>query len=255
MYKFLTIDENADSAFGLSSVANFDNQVTKVFLRWRLLCKHNKTKITLSTRPIPVAYAWTLCANIWTSTKPEAHYALHFHDFHQRRTDPRPQTTCKKLVVCVCGFWDMWREKKQTYRHADRNTLHLSGPTCIRTFRIMRVTYAVTSLCWASTCRRDTAEHNLLLAAVRRAAAPLLLGATVDRYLPPARCSAANPPQRYAAGEWCDRRTDRQTDLWTPDRFIDPAPHTTPALRPISKKSITVCNTNNHTMENFTRCL
>jgi len=83
--------------------------------------------------------------------------------------------------------------------------------------------YMSTWHCWAQS------------AAVRRAAAPLLLGATVDRYLPPARCSAANPPQRYAAGEWCDRRTDRQTDLWTPDRFIDPAPHTTPALRPISK--------------------
>jgi len=46
--------------------------------------------------------------------------------------------------------------------------------------------------------------------------------AAVDRYLLPARRSAANPPHAAAA---VDRR-GRPTDGRTPDRYIDPAPHT-----------------------------
>ena len=49
-------------------------------------------------------------------------------------------------------------------------------------------------------------------AAERRAAAPLLLG---DRYVLPAKHSAANPPHAAAAVE----RWDRQTDGRTPDCY------------------------------------
>ena len=47
------------------------------------------------------------------------------------------------------------------------------------------------------------------------AAAPLLLGAgraAVDRYLPPAEPTAANPPRAAAAVESWDRKTYRRTD-------------------------------------------
>ena len=53
----------------------------------------------------------------------------------------------------------------------------------------------------------------LAFAAERRAAAPLLLAgrpaaAAVDRYLLPARRSAANSPHAAVAVEWWDRQTD-----------------------------------------------
>ena len=65
------------------------------------------------------------------------------------------------------------------------------------------------------------------------AEAPLLLGvqcwAAIDRYLLPARHSAANPPHTTAAVD----RWDRQTDRETPDRYTEPAgwlPHTMRAV-------------------------
>ena len=51
--------------------------------------------------------------------------------------------------------------------------------------------------------------------------------AVIDRYLLPAEPTAANPPRAAAAGEW-DR--DGQTDRRTLYRYMDPAPHTTPAV-------------------------
>ena len=230
--KFLTIDENADSAFGLSSVANFDNQVTKVFLRWRLLCKHNKTKITLSTRPIPVAYAW-LCVQTYGHPQNRKHITHCISMISIREGLTHGHKRHAKSWWSACVVFEICEEKKTNIQtrwpqylappgaNVHNNVSYHACNVCCN--KSVFSFYMSTWHCWAQS------------AAVRRAAAPLLLGATVDRYLPPARCSAANPPQRYAAGEWCDRRTDRQTDLWTPDRFIDPAPHTTPALRPISK--------------------
>ena len=46
-------------------------------------------------------------------------------------------------------------------------------------------------------------------------------GAEIDRYLPPIRPTASNPPHADAAGK-CDRESERRT----PYRYIDPAPHT-----------------------------
>jgi len=68
----------------------------------------------------------------------------------------------------------------------------------------------------------------LAFAAVRRAAvAPLLLDAgraAIDRYIGPARPTAANPPQRHAADSMQSiAETDRRTDRRTPYRYIDPA--------------------------------
>jgi len=72
------------------------------------------------------------------------------------------------------------------------------------------------------SCQRDTAlirPHHaaLLCAALQRRPCPA--AAAVDRYLPPARHTAANPPQRVG-----------QTDRQTPDRYTDPAPHTMRAV-------------------------
>jgi len=60
----------------------------------------------------------------------------------------------------------------------------------------------------------------------RAAAAPLLLGAgraVIDRYLRPARLTAANPPHAAVAVDFWDRQTDGRTDGRTPYRCIDPA--------------------------------
>ena len=70
-----------------------------------------------------------------------------------------------------------------------------------------------------SFLRQLTTWHcsQLLLSASR---------AAIDRYLLAAGPTAANPPQRRAAGEWGDGRTDWRTL----DSCIDPAPHTMPAV-------------------------
>ena len=89
-------------------------------------------------------------------------------------------------------------------------------------------------LCSASSTRLPTwhCPHLLLSAVLRPRAAALLLPGAVDRYLLRLRRSAANPPHTAAAFDWWDRLTDGQTDGPTPDRFIDPAPHT---MRAVSK--------------------
>jgi len=72
-------------------------------------------------------------------------------------------------------------------------------------------------------------------AAERRAAAPLLLGAGARRcrLICPARGALSSKlAARRSDCERCDRRTDRQTDGRTPDRYIDPVPHT---MRAVSK--------------------
>ena len=69
-----------------------------------------------------------------------------------------------------------------------------------------------------------TPADNVALLAFTACCGELLLGAgraAVDRYLPPAGPTAANPPHAAAAGEW-----DRQTHGQTPFRYIGPAPHT-----------------------------
>ena len=49
--------------------------------------------------------------------------------------------------------------------------------------------------------------------------------ATIDRYLLPARRSAANQPHAAAAVDRRDRQTNGRTDWRTPDRYTDPASH------------------------------
>ena len=46
----------------------------------------------------------------------------------QRRSDSRPQVTYKKFgAISRRGFWHSKRTDRQTYRHPDYNTSHLSG--------------------------------------------------------------------------------------------------------------------------------
>jgi len=61
---------------------------------------------------------------------------------------------------------------------------------------------------------------------LRRRCCWVLAPTTVHRYLPPTWHSAKNPQHTAAVVEWQDRQTDR----WTLDHFIDPAPHTMRAV-------------------------
>ena len=83
-------------------------------------------------------------------------------------------------------------------------------------------------------CQHDMHSPHLLLNAVlRRRCCWVTALAAVERYVPPAGRSAANPPHAAAAVEWWDRQTDRRT----PDRYTDPVLHTMRAVS-ISRQTI-----------------
>jgi len=77
--------------------------------------------VTFSIRPIDVAFACWLWANMTSSTKPEVYNVLHLR---QRRAEPPRQIVDTEssnvwFLSCASGETD-----RQTYRHADRNTSH-----------------------------------------------------------------------------------------------------------------------------------
>ena len=72
-------------------------------------------------------------------------------------------------------------------------------------------------------CQHDMQSPHLLLNAVLQCRCCwVTVLAAVERYVPPAGRSAANPPHDAAAVE----RWDRQTDRRTPDRYTNPVLHT-----------------------------
>jgi len=88
-----------------------------------VMCKCNEAivDITLRIRPISHVPYGPLRANMTSSTKPEVHNILHCR---QRRTEQRPQLTCREnSLKFVCGFWNT-RADRQTDRHTDTRTAH-----------------------------------------------------------------------------------------------------------------------------------
>jgi len=111
---------------------------------------------------------------------------------------------------------------QQCVQHTDGQTDHTTSLTTGPLFSLRHNNKSVSSLLRRLSTRR---YPHLLLSAGTCSTAP----AAIDLHFLPEGRSAANPPNAVAA---VDRR---ETDGGTPDRYKDPAPHTTRAVSVIKR--------------------